>query len=159
MALALASGYWWSHRMNLGVFFPLQWGKSFLKSLRRTGISSSLYVWQNCCVMSWTFVCWDFLNYKFSFTSSDLCVQIVCFFLIHFWKAACFWKCVHFLQGVPICWYMTVCGTLMIFLYLCDTCSYLSLSLLFVSLGPAILSCSFILARFLPCRVTPLNLS
>ena len=24
VSLALASGYWWSHRMNLGVFFPLQ---------------------------------------------------------------------------------------------------------------------------------------
>ena len=35
-------------------------------------------------IWSWTFVCREFLNYRFYFTSSDKFVQIICFFLIQF---------------------------------------------------------------------------
>ena len=42
--LVLVSWYWWPHRMNLGVFVPLQ---LFWKSFRKIGINSSLTVWYN----------------------------------------------------------------------------------------------------------------
>ena len=40
----LVSWWWWPHRMNLGVFVPLQ---LFWKSFRKIGINSSLNVWYN----------------------------------------------------------------------------------------------------------------
>ena len=35
-------------------------------------------------IWSWTFVCREFLNYRFYFTSSDRSFQIIYFFLIQF---------------------------------------------------------------------------
>ena len=39
----LVSGWWWPHRMNLRVLFPLQFWKTF----RRTDVNSSLNTWFN----------------------------------------------------------------------------------------------------------------
>ena len=41
LCLVLVLGWWWLHRMNLGVCLS----SIFWKSLRRLSISSSLYVW------------------------------------------------------------------------------------------------------------------
>ena len=42
VSLVLVSGWWWPHRMSLGVFLPLYFSGY---SMRRVGVSSSLNVW------------------------------------------------------------------------------------------------------------------
>ena len=60
----------------------------FWNSLRRTGISSSLYVWYYSPVKpsSPGLLFAGSFYYKFNFTTSDQSVPIVCFFLTQFWK-------------------------------------------------------------------------
>ena len=46
ISLILAKGWWWSHRMSLGVFLPLQ----FFWNFQKVGVNSSLNVWKNSYV-------------------------------------------------------------------------------------------------------------
>ena len=83
--LILVSGWWWLHRMLLGVFPPLQffgsvWEGSvevFLCMFSRISQWSHLVL--NFCLQ----VCF-FFNYRFYFTSSVSSIQIIYFFLIKF---------------------------------------------------------------------------
>ena len=81
------------------------------KSLRRMGISSSVYVWQNFPVSSsgpgHLFVGSVFIMY--CFISNNQSIQLICFFLIQFWQAVC-------LLGCHICWHIIVYSILFVFL-------------------------------------------
>ena len=65
--LVLVSGWWWPHRMSLGVFLPLK----FFGRVSRIGVSSSLF--DSVCLWSHPY---------FIFSTCERSVHIFCFFLI-----------------------------------------------------------------------------
>ena len=89
LCLALVSGWWWLHRMSLGVCFPFQSSGRVEKDRHR--FFPVCLVGFTCeIIWSWIFVYREILNYRCHFTSSDWSVPIMHFFLIQGWWAACF---------------------------------------------------------------------
>ena len=78
--MVLVWRWWWHHKMNLEMFLPLQ----FLESFRRTGISSSLNVWQFSCeaTESWAFGFGGIFDHSFKFSACNWVVLNFYFFLI-----------------------------------------------------------------------------
>ena len=64
----------------------------FLEELKKDQYKFFVCLVEFSCeaIWSWTFVCREFFNYTFYFTSSDRSVQMICFFWIQFWWTVCF---------------------------------------------------------------------
>ena len=86
LCLVLASGWCWLHRCpwKCSLLFK------FLEEFEMDQCKFFVCLVEFTCEAILTFVCREFLNYRFYFSSSDLSVQIIYFFLIQFWRTVCF---------------------------------------------------------------------
>ena len=117
--------------MNLEMLPPLpfwgQFGKArYQLSLYGRILSVKSSVW------FWSFVFWEFFDGKFSFTTIDLSVPIVYFFLIQSQKIMCFQGFYPFILGCPICCCMIFCISLIIGFIISSFISYFESSLFFL---------------------------
>ena len=106
MSLVLVLGWWWLQNV-FGRVLP---SSVFWKSLRRMGISSSLYVWSNWPVKpscpGLLFVGSVFVTYSISFLVIGLSIDL--FLLDSLLIGSLSLESCPFLLGCQICWHITV---------------------------------------------------